>query len=483
MSNNLDIVKKSLIRKPSSDDNNIGYGKLPPQSQDLEKAVLGAILLEDCISEVASILKPEHFYVNAHQLIYSAMIRLFAKSSPIDMLTITEDLKSNGSSDTSGGPYYISQLTNCVGSSAHVEYHAMVVKEKWAARQLIATSSDVIRQAYDDTTDPFELVEFASSGIDSITREIQSSQQQDFYSVLHNQIEQMKLAASKQNEEKYIIGLPTGLYSLDRKILGWTEPDLIVVSGRPGEGKTSFLLQSADAILKRGISVGFVSAEMRLEQLNLKLLSLNTDIPVHKLRMGTLRSEEWDKVMEVKKMMANYRLHVYDKPCTPEVSKSVAKTWKKKENIGAFFFDYIQRASIPKYLQGASRNDQITVISNSLKDTALDMGIPVIAGSQMSREIEKRAGDAKRPQLSDLRDGGAIEQDADIIIFVFRPEIHGIKTFDDGSSTENCTEFIVAKHRLGVNGGITAQFIGDGNRFDDSNFSLYKTKYSEHDPF
>ncbi len=457
----------------------LDYGKLPPQSKQMEEGVLGAILIEDCISEVASILKPEHFYVSAHELIYSSMIRLFANSKPIDLLTVVEELKENGSLDTSGGPHYITQLSNKVGSAAHVEEWALKIKERWVSRAMISHSTSIIKGAYEDTTDPFELLEKASDGFDKISHEIQSSQQKDFNSVLKSQIQSIRVASTRKDDEKYIIGLPTGLYTLDRKMLGWTTPDLIILAGRPSEGKTSAAIQSADTIMAKGEPIGFISTEMQIDQLNLKLLSLNTDIDVSRLRTGALRSEEWDKLHAAEKRMSQYRFHVYDKPCTPEMAKSTAKTWKKKYGIKAFFFDYIQRASAPKYLQGSNRNELITVVSNALKDIALELEIPVIALSQMSRQIENRTGEHKRPQLSDLKDSGSIEQDADIVIFVFRPEIHGMKSFSDGSSTKNCTEFIIAKHRLGITGGTTAKFIGSGNRFDDSEFSNFKTSYSD----
>lgn len=467
-------IIKPLIRRPNAE---VDFGKIPPQSIPMEEAVLSACLIEDCISEVASILKPEHFYKSEHELIFSAMVRLFSRSCPIDLLTVTEDLREHGSLDSVGGPFAIAQLSNKVGSAANVEFHALVVKERWVSRAIISRSADTLRDAYDETTDPFDLLEKAGKSLDEISKEVQSSEQKDFYSVLVNQIEGIKVAASKKDDEKYVLGLPTGLYTLDRKVLGWTEPDLIILAGRPGEGKTSFAIQSADTILSRGEPVGFVSAEMKMEQLNLKLLSLNTDIDVSRLRTGALKSDEWDKVMEAKKRMAHYNLQVFDKPCTPDAAKSIAKAWKKKFGIKAFFFDYIQRASIPKYLLGASRNDQITVITNTLKDIALGLEMPVIALSQMSRDIEKRSGENKRPQISDLRDGGSIEQDADIIIFVYRPEIHGIKSFSDGTSTKNCTEFIIEKHRLGTHGAVVAKFIGSGNRFDDSDFSKFNQQY------
>lgn len=384
------------------------YGKVPPQETEAEQAVLGACMIEDCFSEVYAILKPECFYRTQHEQIFASMVRLFKANKPLDLVMITDDCRSHGTLESIGGALYLVQLTNQIGSAANVEHHCLIVKEKWVAREIIKVSSNAIKSAYEDHTDPFELLGKTTQDLDLISGELQSGEQKDFYHTLCAQIEQIKISASKKEDEKYVIGLPTGLYTLDRKVLGWTSPDLIVIAGRPGEGKTSIAVQSANTMLDRGHPVGFLSAEMTLEQVNLKLLSINTDIDVSRLRTGALKSDEWDKVMEAKKIMSKYELKVFDKPVTADQAKALAKTWKKKHGIEAFIFDYIQRSRIPNYLRSASRNDQISYITNTLKDTALELEIPVIALSQMTRDIEKRSGDNQRPKLSDLRDGGCL---------------------------------------------------------------------------
>ena len=454
-----------------------GYGKIPPQNIDLEEAVLAAIMIEDCIAEVSAILKPDNFYKPSHKDTFSACLKLQASGNPIDVLTLKEQLQSMGRLEACGGVMFLIGLTNKIGSSANVEYHAKLVKESWVKRQLIANSNEIIESAYDDTSDCFELMERSQLGLDNVFTEMNAMESKDFSSVLERQIEEIQLAAlSPETIKKNVLGLPTGIYSLDRKILGFNSPDMIIAAARPGGGKTSFSLQAALTNLERGIPVGFISIEMTMEQLNLKLLSIKTGISVGRLRIKNLSRNEVLLIDKIKNEMKKYPFYVYDKPCDPDQIKGIFKTWKKKYGIQLGVLDYLQRVKVPKYMRGQGSDAQMTVVSNAIKDTCLSLEIPILALSQMSREIENRGGDKSRPQLTDLRVSGSLEQDADIVIFIYRPEMHKIFSYSDGSSTKGVTEFIVEKSRLESLGTIKAKFLASQGKFDDSGFEDFNAK-------
>lgn len=480
MGNELDIVKKNLVRRSESSISIMDYGKLPPQAAELEKSVLGAIMIEhDCINGVIKILRgPDYFYVNAHQLIYSAIIQLWSNDSPIDLLTVTEQLRHTESLDAAGGPYYVAQLTNCVGSAANAEYHATVLKEKWVQRSVIATSSEMCKDAYEDSCDPFDLLERGLNEFQKVLTDVRSSSDESWDAQVDEFTANVKKAAERKDDEKYIIGRPTGVYVLDRKIMGLCDTHLIIYAGRPGEGKTTLMLQGVRENAKRGVPVGVFSLEMSTQELILKMISMEAQLEIEKLRQGALTQDEWHIYNRVAKEIAKWPIHVCE---TPGVSinevKAVAKGWSVKFKIQALFLDYIQLMSVGENKRINNREQEIAHISRNLKALAKEIHAPVIALSQMSREIENRPKNDKRPRNSDLRESGSLEQDANEIIFIFRPQMHGIDKYEDGTSTEGITEFIVTKSRLGSTGIVKGSFDGRFSRFSDANAN-YQRSYS-----
>lgn len=469
MAESIDIVKKSLVRR-SDNEYSLDYGKLPPQAKELEEAVLGAIMLEkDVFSVVGKILKSaECFYVDAHQRIYRAMIDLFAANAPIDQLTVTEQLKKNGELDAAGGPYYVAQLTNKVGSAANSEYHARVLKQKHIQRCGISFSTEVIRDCYEDTSDPFEVIGKAITGMNNLLDECRKGADRSMEELV-NEFDADLLSAEDS------MGYETGMENLDRRLLGYNKTHLIVVAGRPGEGKTTLMLQGARAVARKGIPVGVISLEMSYKELMQKLYAMEAGINVRSLRTKKLTADEWQRYKRAKQFIATWPLHVYAQGgVSIQEARAVITGWKVKYDIEEVFFDYIQLATVEQQ-QGhfKNREQEISTITRGLKGIAMELDIPIIALSAMSREIESRNKSERRPMLSDLRESGAIEQDANEVIFVFRPEIHGINKFKDGSSTEGFTEFIIAKARMDAIGALRCKFDGAYSCFRGDDDSYY----------
>lgn len=457
MGEQIDIVKKSLIRK-NEDAHVLDYGKLPPQAKQLEEAVLGAIMLEkDVFITIGKILRNEDcFYVDAHQRIYRAMIHLFTANAPIDQLTVVEQLKKNGELDAAGGPYYVAQLTNMVGSAANSEYHARVLKEKYIQRCGISTSTEVIRDCYEDTSDPFEVISKAINNLNNLLDECKKNPDRGMDELVD------EFDADLLKEED-VMGYDTGMENLNNRLLGFNKSQLIIIAGRPGEGKTTLMLQGAIASARKGIPVGFISLEMNEMELMQKLYAMEAGIPLRNIRKKKMTAEEWNRYRRAKQFVKTWPLKIYaGGGISIQEARAVITGWNVKYGIEEVFLDYIQLATVDQQ-QGAhfkNREQEISTITRNLKGIAMELHIPIIAASAMSREIESRQKSERKPILSDLRESGAIEQDANVVIFVFRPEIHGIHKFKDGESTEGITEFIIAKARMDAIGALRATFDG-----------------------
>lgn len=449
-------------------------GYVLPSAIDAEQAILGAIIIEsEAITTALSIIKSaDCFYMPHHQLIYSACISLWSENSQIDSITITEKLKQRGDLENSGGPQYIFRLCNLVGSSANIESHCFIVKQKWIQRSIILKSLDIGKSCHQDTCDPFELLDTAISGFNDLIMDIRSSANETWMGAVAEFTDNMKTAAQRTGDDKYIIGLHTGVYSLDRLTMGLCDTHLIIYAGRPGEGKTTLMLQSVRENAKRGVPVGVFSLEMSTQELVLKIISMESGLEITKLRQGTLTHQEWQHYEAIERQVRNWPIYVCD---TPGISvselKAITKGWYSKHKIRGCFVDYIQLMSVGDNGRINNREQEISYISRSLKALGKEIHAPVVALSQMSREIEKRPKNDKRPRNSDLRESGSIEQDANEIVFVFRPELHGIDMYEDGTSTKDVTEFIVTKSRLGKIGSTNAMFDGATSKFIDSNIS------------
>jgi replicative DNA helicase len=448
---NLNRDKKNR-RKTSPDLSTMIYGKVPPQAKELEEAVLGAIMLEKgAFDAVIEILKPECFYVDAHQRIFRAMQSLANKSQPIDILTIVEELRTREELDLVGGPYYVTKLTNSVVSSANIEAHSRIVLQKFIQRELIRISGEIISDAYEDSTDVFDLLDQAESKIYEVTSTHLRNAYETIDSVLVKTIQRIEDLRHK-NED--ISGVPSGFSSLDRVTYGFQNTDLIILAARPSVGKTAFALNLArNAALHptKPTPVAFFSLEMSAGQLVQRILSAESEIWLEKISRGKMEEHEMKQLYArgIQKL-SQAPLFIDDTPALNIFElRAKARRLKNASNIGMIIIDYLQLMSGTGENRNSNREQEISNISRSLKGLAKELQIPIIALSQLSREVEKRKEGNKMPQLSDLRESGAIEQDADMVMFLYRPEYYDITQDEMGDSNRGETHVRIAKHRNG----------------------------------
>ncbi len=442
------------------------HGKLPPQAIELEEVVLGALMLEkDAVNEVIDILQPRSFYKDHHQRIFSAIQDLFQRSEPIDILTVTNELKQRGELELIGGAYFVTQLTNRVASSANAEFHARIIAQKFIQRELIRISSEIIRDAYDDTTDVFTLLDKAESNLFSVAEGNIRKNYDSMSSLIREAIEQIENA--KQHEGG-VVGIPSGFTDLDRITSGWQSSDLIIVAARPAMGKTSFALSLARnaALPPHNKPVAVFSCEMSSLQLVTRLVSSESEIPSDKLRTGNLENYEVEQIHAKITHLAEANIFIDDTPALSVFElRAKARRLKAQHNIELIVVDYLQLMTVGGENRG-NREQEISTISRSLKSIAKELNIPIIALSQLSRSVETRGGD-RRPQLSDLRESGAIEQDADMVIFLHRPEYYGLTEDEEGNSTLGLANVIIAKHRNGSVGDVPLKFTNHLAKFSD----------------
>src|SRR5215218_8391805 len=438
-------------RKSSIDMSTMVYGKVPPQAKDLEEAVLGAIMLEKgAFDAVVEILKPECFYVESHQRLYKAMQGLAQKSQPIDILTVVEELKKREELEIVGGPYYVTKLTNAVVSSANIEAHSRIILQKFIQRELIRISGEIISDAYEDSTDVFDLLDQAESKIYEVTSTHLRNNYETIDSVL---VKTIKRIEDLRHKNEDISGVPSGFPSLDRVTYGWQSTDLIILAARPSVGKTAFALNLArNAALHptKPTPVAFFSLEMSAGQLVQRILSAESEIWLEKISRGKLEEHEM-KQLYAKGIQPLAQAPIFiDDTAALNIFELRAKCrrLKNKHNIGLIIIDYLQLMSGTND-KGSNREQEISRISRDLKGLAKELQVPIIALSQLSREVEKRKEGNKMPQLSDLRESGAIEQDADMVMFLYRPEYYDITANEFGESNKGETHVRIAKHRNG----------------------------------
>ena len=440
-------------RKPSLDLGNMVFGKVPPQAKELEEAVLGAIMLEkSAFDTVIEILKPECFYGEANQRIFKAMKSLAEKSLPIDLLTVVEELKLKEDLELVGGPYYVSKLTNAVLSSANIEAHSRIVLQKFIQRELIRISGEIIGDAYEDSTDVFDLLDDAESKLFEITNNHLRSAFEDINTVLVKTIQRIE---DMRNRDEDITGVPSGFASLDKLTYGWQQTDLIVLAARPSVGKTAFALNLArNAALHptKPTTVAFFSLEMSAGQLVQRILSAESEIWLEKIARGKLEEHEMKQLYARGiQRLAKAPIFIDDTPALNIFElRAKCRRLKNKHNIGLVLIDYLQLMSGTSDNKNSNREQEISNISRNLKALAKELNIPIVALSQLSREVEKRKEGAKIPQLSDLRESGAIEQDADMVMFLYRPEYYDITANEMGESNKGETHIRIAKHRNGA---------------------------------
>ena len=432
-------------------------GKKPPQAVDLEEAVLGAIMLEkDAIISVQDLLKPESFYKEAHQKIYRSILELSTQHQPIDIYTVAEELKRKAVLEEVGGPYYLAQLTLRVGSAAHIEYHAKVIAEKYIQRALIGISSEIQRDSFDDNVNVSDLLDSAQQKIFDLAEGNIRSETQHVGSVVKDALEEIGAA---QERTDGLSGAASGFTSLDQITLGFQPSDLIIIAARPSMGKTAFSLTMArNMAIDHSIPVAFFSLEMSSLQLVKRLITSETGIASEKVRGGQrLADYEWKQLETKIRHLMDAPLYIDDTPALSIFEfRSKARRLVMTHKIQLIVIDYLQLMTGPPDLRGL-REQEVSTISRSLKAIAKELNVPIIALSQMNRSVEMRGGN-KRPQLSDLRESGAIEQDADLVLFIHRPEKYGIREDEDGNSLVGIAEIIIAKHRNGATGDIRLRF-------------------------
>jgi replicative DNA helicase len=443
--------KDKVRRKPILENSSLMFGKIPPQAKDLEEAILGAIMLEKAAFDtVVEILKPECFYVEAHQKIYKAMQGLAIKSLPIDLLTVVEELKFREELDFVGGPYAVTKLTNAVVSSANIEAHARIVLQKFIQRELIRISGEIIGEAYEDSTDVFDMLDLAETKLFEITNNHLRKNFDDIETVLVKTINRIEEMRNRQDE---MTGVPTGFPSLDRLTYGWQPTDLIILAARPSVGKTAFALNLARTAAlhpTRPTAVGFFSLEMSSSQLVQRILSAESEIWLEKIARGKLEEHEMKQLYKKGIDKLSKAPIFIDDSAALNIFELRAKCrrLKNKHNIGIIIIDYLQLMS-GSADRNSNREQEISKISRDLKGLAKELQVPIIALSQLSREVEKRKEGNKIPQLSDLRESGAIEQDADMVMFLYRPDYYDVTTNEMGESNKGETYVKIAKHRNG----------------------------------
>jgi len=465
----VDANKRKNYNNKNNTQNDLGsyvFDKVQPQARDLEEAVLGGLMLdEDAVVEVIDVLKPESFYVAAHQHIFQAISDLFARTQPIDILTVTEQLRKNGTLDEVGGPFYVTKLTHRVGSTANIDHHARIVSEKYILRELIRSSNKVIKEAYEETTDVFELLDSAEQNLFNITEQNLRRSYDKMSNLVSQALEQIQ--AIKGNQEG-VVGISSGFTALDRITSGWQKSDLVILAARPGMGKTSFVLSVArNAAVDFNKPVAVFSLEMSSLQLVNRLISSETGLSSEKLKRGDLEDHEWIELTTKVDRLSDSPIFIDDTPGLNIFElRAKCRRLKMQHDIQMIIIDYLQLMSGTGDKRGGNREQEIATISRSLKGIAKELNVPVIALSQLSRAVETRGGD-KRPQLSDLRESGSIEQDADMVIFLYRPEYYGFDQDEEGNPTKGTAEIIISKHRNGALATVKLRFVAQNVRFED----------------
>jgi replicative DNA helicase len=441
-------TKKENIKFNGPDLSTMVYGKVPPQAKDIEEAVLGAILLEkDAFDNVADILRPECFYVESHQRIFKSMRSLAQKSQPIDILTISEELRNTDELDLVGGSFYVTKLTSSVVSSANIDRHARIIYQKFMQREMIRISGEIIGQAYEDACEPIELMNEWEKQVTDLSMARIFRKQNSFDGMLVQRVQRIEELRHKPSR---LTGISSGFQAIDRITHGWQNTDLIILAARPSVGKTAFALNLARHAAKDAL-VAFFSLEMSYGQLVDRYLSSESEIWLDRISNGDIDEAGMVQLYQ-KGVQPLSKVHLYIDD-TPGINvfelRAACRKLKRKDNLGMVIIDYLQLMSGTGERRNSNREQEISEISRNLKTLAKELEVPVMALSQLSREPEKRRGEKKTPLLSDLRESGAIEQDADLVMFMYRPEYYDEASNEMGETTKGETHILISKHRNG----------------------------------
>lgn len=466
-------------RRASKAPIDTAFGHLQPQATDIEKVVLGALMIDkDAFTVVSEIIKPETFYEARHQKIYGAVQSLNLQEKPVDIMTVVEELRRKGTLDEIGGPAYIVELSSNVASSAHIEYHAHILAQKFLARQLIQFASMIETDAFDETVDVDDLMQKAEGALFEIS---QKNMLQDYVQI-DTVVEQAhRLLLKAANNKGGLTGVPSGFHDLDKITAGWQASDLVIIAGRPAMGKTSFALSIAKNIaVDYRKPIAFFSLEMNNVQLVNRLISNVCSVPGSKILNGQLTNDEWERFDSNIRKLQGAPIYIDD---TPGLSifelRTKARRLVREHDIQILMIDYLQLMNA-NGMRFNSRQEEVSTISRSLKGLAKELNIPVLALSQLSRAVEQREGvEGKRPQLSDLRESGAIEQDADMVLFVHRPEYYHILQDEKGNDLHGMAQIIIAKHRKGATGDVLLNFRGEYTRFSNPEDAAFSAPMSD----
>ncbi|MEO8398706.1 MAG: replicative DNA helicase [Ignavibacteriaceae bacterium] len=446
----------------------------PPSAPEIEAAILGAMLIEkEAVPKAIELLKTESFYLREHQLIFDAMIHLFDSGEPIDTVTVYEELKKRERTDQSGGAVYLSKLSQNISSAANIEYHSKIILEKEILRGLITSSHEIARSAYEGTEDAFDLLDDAERRIFEITESHLKKSYQGMDRAVRDALEYIEAIHSNTTKK---FSVPTGFYEMDEILGGFQKSDLIIVAARPSMGKTALALSLArNAAVDHKVPIGIFSLEMATMQLIIRLLCAEGRLNAHLVRTGKLPHEEGIKLSKNAHKLIDAPIFVDDTPAQTVLEiRAKARRLKAEHDIGMIIIDYLQLMQGPA--RAESREREISHISRSLKSLAKELNIPVLALAQLNRAVETRTD--KRPQLSDLRESGSIEQDADVVIFLNRPEYYGIMKNENGDSNEGIAEIIIGKQRNGPTGTLRLAFIKEYARFENLAHSRQIEEYS-----
>jgi replicative DNA helicase len=468
--------KKNTPVPRSIDELNAQYGKLPPQAIEVEEAVLGALMLErDAYVTVADIVDTGSFYKDEHQKIFEAIKFLSTHEKPVDLLMVTQELKNREQLEEIGGASYITQLTRRVASAAHIEFHARIIAQKFIQRELIRVSSEIQSKSYDDTLDVDDLIDFSETSLFKIAEGNIKKETRPIRPVLKEAIDLIELARHRKDG---LSGVPSGFTAIDRITSGWQKTDLIIIAARPSMGKTAFVLSMArNMAVDHTKSVAVFSLEMSSIQLINRLISAETELSSQKIKNGRLEDWEWVHLHNKISRLDKAPIFIDDTPALSIFEfRAKCRRLKMQHDIQCVIVDYLQLMTAGIDMRG-SREQEVSTISRSLKAIAKELEIPIIALSQLNRSVESREG--KRPQLSDLRESGAIEQDADIVCFIHRPEYYGITTDDSGNSLIGVAELIIAKHRNGATSDVHLSFRKELAKFSDMEVGVSADSFIE----
>ena len=458
-------IKSNLRTSKPNTFTSSNLGKVPPQATDLEEVVLGAIMLEkDALSAIVDAIKPESFYKDSHRFIYEAILDLFSKSQPIDILTVTQKLREQGTLTQAGGPAYVTSLTASVTSAANIEYHARIIAEMAMKRDLIKVSGELQKEAFEDGTDVFELLDKAEQNLFKVMQNNISKNYADINSVVRDALEAIE---KRRGHEDVLTGVPSGMTDLDRLTNGWQKSDLIIIAARPAMGKTAFALsmcRNAAVRFKKGVAI--FSLEMSDRQLVERMLSAEAEIPGDYIRKGNLSEQQWQHLYSKADNLSKAPIFIDDSSALSVLElRAKCRRLKAQHDIQLVVIDYLQLMKGEANNKTGNREQEIAYISRSLKGLAKELDIPVIALAQLNREADKRPD--KKPIISDLRESGSIEQDADQVFALFRPSAYGITEDESGNSVEGIGYVLTLKNRHGALEEVALRFRNEFAKFED----------------